>query len=691
MIKFSHALEAKKIVRIICGFSLLFALVSFNLQDITQVNLHAYHKIMNWEGMIGAYSANWMFYLIGISSFVLPTHLIITTFIEVSPSLRTSRFLLQCLIIACLCCVFTLSIPLEKYPWAYNPGGIIGFNITWYGLQLLGMLGFTLLLICALTCSAILYFDKSLLITLSQLMTNIFNTLRFPLEKLSQLRSSKKSRLIKTRTQTRSTSKLQAKSGLLPKIQLLEVNADKHTGGPPRAQLQMLAKEIEGHLLDYNIRVRVVAIRPGPIVTRFELQPEAGTKASRISALSRDLARSLSVTSVRVVEVIPGKSVIGLELPNTKREVVRLREVLDSRNYLNSSSTLSLGLGKDIAGHPVVVDLAKMPHLLVAGTTGSGKSVGLNTMILSLVYKTKPEDLRLIMIDPKMLELAIYADIPHLLTPVVTDMKDAANALRWCVMEMERRYKLMANAGVRNIANYNMKVKSQKVQMNLLDEVAEKPLPYIVVIADEFADLIMVAGKKIEQLIARIAQKARAAGIHLILATQRPSVDVITGLIKANIPTRISFQVSSKIDSRTILDQGGAEQLLGYGDMLYLPPGTSVPIRIHGAFVEDEEVHRVVKHLKSSQKVEYIENITEDHEQIAQSADGDHGEKDALYDQAVQIVIESGKTSISYLQRRLRIGYNRSAVLIEQMEKSGILSSPESNGTRTLLVKTATT
>ena len=453
-------------------------------------------------------------------------------------------------------------------------------------------------------------------------------------------------------------------------------------------QLNNQSREIERHLSDFGIRCTVVAIRPGPIVTRFELALEAGTKASRITTIARDLARSLSVSSVRVVEVIPGKSVVGIELPNPKREIVRLKEILDSQSYQQAKSILSVGLGKDIAGHSVIVDLSKMPHLLVAGTTGSGKSVGLNTMILSLICRAKPEELRMIMIDPKMLELAVYDDIPHLLTPVVTNMNDAGNALRWCVMEMERRYQLMAKSGVRNIANYNAKVKSQQQQMNLLDENAEKPLPYIVVIADEFADLMMVVGKKVEQLIARIAQKARAAGIHLILATQRPSVDVITGLIKANIPTRISFQVSSKIDSRTIIDQGGAEQLLGNGDMLYLPPGTSIPIRVHGAFVDDDEVHRVVSHIKAQQPVEYIDGITSVDEVDDQGGDGDKGgEKDPLYDQAVQIVLESKKTSISYLQRRLRVGYNRAALLIESMEQAGLLSKADGNSPREILVK----
>ena len=690
-IKFTHVIEAKRIIKLIVGFSLLFALVSFDSSDVIKLSTGLSSQVINWEGIVGAYSANWIFFLIGMTGFLIPTHLIISSFIELSSTSSLVRHSLQFIITLCLAVTFSLSIPIKNYPWEYNPGGMIGLTIAWYGLQLFGLVGFSLLILCFLSCASILYFDRSLISTLNNLFNNLlkylssFKTIFYwfgpILPKFQNNLRIKKSPTLKPRKHTKQNDETYAEIKLLDKSDQIDARA------PNQKQLKARAIEIERHLLDFGIKVRVVAIRPGPIVTRFELQPEAGMKASKITSLSKDLARSLSVTSVRVVEVIPGKSVVGLEIPNTKREIVRLGEVLESRSYLQSSSALSVALGKDIAGHPVIVDLARMPHLLVAGTTGSGKSVGLNTMILSLVSKTSPEDLRMIMIDPKMLELAVYDGIPHLLTPVVTDMKDAANALRWCVMEMERRYQLMAKAGVRNIANYNAKLVSQKKQMNLLDDVAEKTLPYIVVIADEYADLMMVVGKKIEQLIARIAQKARAAGIHLVLATQRPSVDVVTGLIKANIPTRIAFQVSSRIDSRTVLDQGGAEQLLGHGDMLYLPPGTSVPIRIHGAFVEDDEVHRVVKHLKSKEQVKYIDDITSNHTDSNVAGLDDPGEKDALYDQAVQIVLESGKTSISYLQRRLRIGYNRSAVLIEQMEKSGILSQPEQNGTRTLLVK----
>jgi S-DNA-T family DNA segregation ATPase FtsK/SpoIIIE len=457
-------------------------------------------------------------------------------------------------------------------------------------------------------------------------------------------------------------------------------------------QLAEMSRKVESHLADFGIEAKVVAVHPGPVITRYELQLAAGTKASRISSLTKDLARSLSVPSVRVVEVIPGKSVVGLELPNEQRETVRLKEILASSQYNNSHSRLAIALGKDIAGSPVVVDLAKMPHLLVAGTTGSGKSVGLNAILLSLLYKYSPQELRIIMIDPKMLELSIYEGIPHLLTPVVTDMKEASNALRWCVAEMERRYKLMAASGVRNIIGYNNKIiEAKKKGAPLLVDVEElKELPYILILADEFADMMMVVGKKVEELITRLAQKARAAGIHLILATQRPSVDVITGLIKANIPTRIAFQVSSKIDSRTILDQMGAEQLLGNGDMLYLPPGTIVPIRVHGAFVSDEEVHRVAAELKRQGQPEYVEEVldsngTAELEQTDEVADA---EQDPLYDQAVQFIIQARRVSVSSIQRRFKIGYNRAARIVEGMEIAGIVSPMESNGNREILVPT---
>lgn len=486
----------------------------------------------------------------------------------------------------------------------------------------------------------------------------------------------------------------------LPSLNLLDPVEKLSKEGYTREELEQLSRDVELRLKDFGIQVQVVAVHPGPVVTRFEMQPAAGIKVSRITGLAKDLARSLSVVSVRIVEVIPGKSVIGLEVPNKHREIVRLSEILSSTAYQHARSPLSLALGKDIAGHPVIVDLGKMPHLLVAGTTGSGKSVGLNAMLLSILYKSTPQQVRLIMIDPKMLELAIYEGIPHLLAPVVTDMKEAANALRWCVAEMERRYKLMAHLGVRNLAGYNQKIQEANNKGQSLNNPFSQPdkvdkaetlehLPYIIVLIDEFADMMMVVGKKVEELIARIAQKARAAGIHLILATQRPSVDVITGLIKANIPTRISFQVSSKIDSRTILDQQGAEQLLGHGDMLYLAPGTGVPIRVHGAFVADQEVHQVVNALKKFAAPEYILDLS--HANLNEGGDLDFidnnsSEKDVLYDQAVQILLETRRASISSIQRRLKIGYNRAARLMEDMEKAGLVSAMESNGNREILI-----
>lgn len=488
----------------------------------------------------------------------------------------------------------------------------------------------------------------------------------------------------------------------LPGLELLD-RPDKAENPIDPADLERVSRLVEAKLLDFNVEAKVVGVHPGPVVTRFELDLAPGVKVSKITGLSKDLARSLSAISVRVVEVIPGKSFIGLELPNKHREIVRLSEVIGDSIFEQSRSPLTMVLGKDIAGKAMIADLAKMPHLLVAGTTGSGKSVGVNVMICSILYKSTPDDVRFLMIDPKMLELSIYEGIPHLLTEVVTDMKDAANGLRWCVGEMERRYKLMSALGVRNLKGYNAKVKEAIAAGTPLKDPLWKPsddmqdeapllekLPAIVVVIDEFADMMMIVGKKVEELIARIAQKARAAGIHLILATQRPSVDVITGLIKANIPTRIAFQVSSKIDSRTILDQQGAESLLGQGDMLYLPPGSGVPNRVHGAFVDDHEVHAVVADWKRRGQPKYVAEIlsgetTEENLLPGESIEGDDGEADPLYDQAVAFVTESRRASVSGVQRRFRIGYNRAARLVEQMEHSGIVSSPGHNGNREVI------
>jgi len=500
------------------------------------------------------------------------------------------------------------------------------------------------------------------------------------------------------------TVKYDAGQSVLPSLELLD-HRDTRVIGYSQSDLEEMSRLVEDILADFNVVVSVVGFHPGPVITRFELQPAAGVKVSRISTLSKDLARALSVTSVRIVEIIPGKSVVGLEIPNQEREMVTLRELLVSAPFEKSKSLLTLAMGKDISGTPMVADLGKMPHALVAGTTGSGKSVAINTMILSLLYKATPEQVRLIMIDPKMLELSVYEGIPHLLTPVVTDMKEASNALRWAVAEMERRYKLMSKMGVRNLAGFNQLIEDATARgeairdpmfqmINPLEEGEEYPtlstLPSIVIVIDELADMMMIVGKKVEELIARLAQKARAAGIHLILATQRPSVDVLTGLIKANVPTRISFQVSSRIDSRTILDQGGAETLLGNGDMLFLPSGTSIPVRAHGAFVDDHEVHRVVEFLKQTAPPNYLEDITRDSSDSSDGygmsgGGGGDAESDALYDEAVQFVTETRKASISSVQRRFKVGYNRAATMIEAMEAAGVVSPAESNGSRVVL------
>jgi S-DNA-T family DNA segregation ATPase FtsK/SpoIIIE len=488
----------------------------------------------------------------------------------------------------------------------------------------------------------------------------------------------------------------------LPQVDLLDGALLRQETVAPET-LEMTSRMIEKKLKDFGVEVRVVLAQPGPVITRYEIEPATGVKGSQIVGLAKDLARSLSLVSIRVVETIPGKNFMALELPNAKRQSIRLSEILGSQVYNEAKSLLTMGLGKDIVGNPIVADLAKMPHVLVAGTTGSGKSVGINAMILSLLYKAEASDVRFLMIDPKMLEMSFYEGIPHLIAPVVTDMKQAAYGLTWCVGEMERRYKLLSKLGVRNLAGYNVKIAEAKARgefiYNPFSLTPESPepldrLPHIVVVIDELADLMMVVGKKIEELIARLAQKARAAGIHLILATQRPSVDVITGLIKANIPTRIAFQVSSKIDSRTILDQMGAEALLGMGDMLYMPSGTGLPIRVHGAFVSDDEVHRVVSYLKTQGEPNYIEGVLE-----GGSVDGEGepgvdgnggGEKDPMYDQAVEVVLKNRKASISLVQRHLKIGYNRAARLVEDMEKAGLVSSMSTSGQRDILVPART-
>ena len=516
-----------------------------------------------------------------------------------------------------------------------------------------------------------------------------------PVEKSARVQQEKQQKLFTTEV-----------TGELPPIALLDP-VEESKGGYSDDALEGMSRLLEIKLKDFNIDAQVVAVQPGPVITRFEIQPAPGIKVSKITNLAKDLARSLAVISVRVVEVIPGKTTVGIEIPNEQREMIRFTEVVGTQMFDQAPSPLTMALGKDISGNPVMADLAKMPHLLVAGTTGSGKSVGVNAMLLSMLFKSSPDDVRLILIDPKMLELAVYDGIPHLLTPVVTDMKEAAGALRWGVGEMERRYRLMASMGVRNISGYNRKVDDAKKKGEPLKDPLWKPddpmnldeeaplaehLPYIVIVIDEFADMMMIVGKKVEELIARIAQKARAAGIHLILATQRPSVDVITGLIKANVPSRIGFQVSSKIDSRTVLDQGGAEQLLGHGDMLYLPGGTSVPERVHGAFVSDEEVHRVCDDWRKRGKPNYLEEILEGGSDLnapmpgmESAGEGSDDENDPLYDDAVAIVTESRRASISSVQRKLKIGYNRAARLVEAMEMAGVVTEAGNNGQREVI------
>jgi DNA segregation ATPase FtsK/SpoIIIE, S-DNA-T family len=723
---------------------LLLSLISYHSTDPSWSSTGQTANISNAGGRVGAWIADVLLYSCGYFAFVFPFMLFYLMWLYLREGKNQSKksssvsyvkvmgfvlFLLSGAGIASLHIVSSSYLP-------FSSGGIFGnvvgysmmkiFNSTGSGLILFTsfLIGFTLVT----GCSWLLLAD-----TIGKFMLDNFSRLlkisKQVLQHKTKMKQEPDIKLISTAEEKadadvrepyitpappeETDKRLEIKispvhyepslEGTIPPITVLELPDRVTHKGCTNQQLEHMAHEVELRLQDFSIDANVVAVHPGPVVIRFELQLAAGTKVSKITALAKDLARSLSVMSVRIVEIIPGKSVIGLELPNQHREVVRLREVLASQQYENAHSPLVLALGKDIAGHPVIVDLAKMPHLLLAGTTGSGKSVSLNAIILSLLFRTTPKELRLIMIDPKMLEFVIYEGIPHLLAPVVTDMKKAANALKWCIIEMENRYKLMASLGVRNIAGYNEKVKEAKKKgMPLLDPLWEEgvdqeteplqELPYIVVLIDEFADMMRITGKKVEELIIRIAQKARAAGIHLILATQRPSADVITGLIKANIPTRIAFQVSSKIDSRIILDQHGAEQLLGQGDMLYQAPGTGVPLRIHGAFVADEEVHQVVYQLRRRGRPDYREDFF-----LPPGAEVSSGSsnlsgcledkgQDPLYEQAVKIVIETQCASISNIQRRLNINYNRAAHIIEAMQIAGLVTSMSTNGSRKILI-----
>ncbi len=741
---------------------LLVALVSYHHSDPSWSHSVGRAEVLNLEGRVGAWTADLLLYAFGYLAYVLPLMIFYSAWIfyrhrhlieqhQGRRALLLMRSLGFALVMASGCTLVTLFVKSTQLNLPFNAGGVLGYSLSAYLVHLFNPIGSTLfagaLTLMGFTLFAgiswVGIFERIggwVLIALHFVRIKIFalfkssetqdlnkaelgvdakNKPRFNmqrtepklgldasehhhvLEMLKPMMPEKKTSFANPKPPKLSSSS----SGSLPDLNLLDETPVAQGVSFSAEQLEARSREVEARLADFNVDVQVVGVNPGPVVIRFELELAAGTKVSKISGLSKDLARSLSVISVRVVEVIPGKSVIGLELPNERREMVSLKDILASKQYQNSNSALTLGLGKDIGGHPVIVDLAKMPHLLVAGTTGSGKSVGLNAMLLSLLYKSSPKELRLIMIDPKMLELAIYDAIPHLLVPVVTDMKDAASALRWCVAEMERRYKLMASLGVRNLAGFNAKIKEAAAKGEAIpdpfyasadqDSGEKAPgleeLPQIVVLADEFADMMVVVGKKVETLIARLAQKARAAGIHLIFATQRPSVDVITGLIKANIPTRIAFQVSSKIDSRTILDQQGAEQLLGYGDMLYLAPGTGVPVRIHGAYVSDDEVHRVVDYLRQTGSPEYLNEILEEDfssEFLGESEGAQYAnaEQDPLYDQAVEAVVQSQRVSISSIQRRFKIGYNRAACIVEAMEAAGIVSSPsEGNGIRDVL------
>jgi S-DNA-T family DNA segregation ATPase FtsK/SpoIIIE len=747
--------EGVMIVLLALALYLLLALNSYSPQDPGWSRTGSGGAIFNTVGRSGAWFADVLLLLFGYLAYLFPVLLVykaITIFRERKSPFDLSWEIIGVRVFGCLL-VLIGATALASMHFATNlqgsAGGLFGQTLTSVLLPVLKMAGATLLALTFLFLGLTLGLGISWLrlvdgigaycLRLWELLNvqlqrwqekqraaqetrNLINQRKDALEQYIEKDRKRKpieiapvreppKPLISKRIQKEKQGKLfdTPAVGDLPPLSLLdEWVENKKIGFSPEA-LEAMSKLLEIKLKDFGIDIEVVAINPGPVITRFEVQPAAGVKVSRISSLVKDLARSLAVPSLRVVEVIPGKTVIGIEIPNEKKEMIFLSQVLASPEFDNARSPVSMALGHDIGGSPVVVDLARMPHLLVAGTTGSGKSVGINAMILSLLFKSSPQDVRIIMIDPKMLELSVYDGIPHLLTPVITDMKDAANGLRWCVAEMERRYRLMSALGVRNLAGFNKKVSDATKAGQPIPNPLWRPdpmlaedeqvrddleeLPVIVVIVDELADMMMVVGKKVEELIARIAQKARAAGIHLILATQRPSVDVLTGLIKANIPTRLSFMVQSKIDSRTILGEGGAEQLLGHGDMLFLPPGGGIAQRVHGAFVSDDEVHRVVADWKARGEPRYIDSITSESAGAGvpglggdgESEDGNAEEDDALYDEAVRFVTESRKASISAVQRKLRIGYNRAARMIEAMEMAGVVTEMSTNGNREVL------
>ncbi|MBM93148.1 MAG: cell division protein FtsK [Legionellales bacterium] len=689
--------ELNTIVCITIVIFLLIALITYHPQDPAWSSTQSSISIYNLEGRLGAYCSDALLTLLGITSFLIPYFIALKAYYRIKN--RSFKYVeMQWLGMACAMMSLSALISLFDQQWTVYPegaGGWLGRMISWWMLSALNPFGATLMLSALFVISLSLILQSGLqpwILRVLTYMKSMFahpiqyiqsfnhNNLTTPKQKIKQKISPQKTQ--HTTINTPQTASTDARPYIKPSTRLLALKKLQKKSSYNDGVLKDLAQNVEEKLKAYQVKAVVEATHPGPVITQLELRLESGIKASKVTALSNDLARLLSVQRVRVVEIIPGKSTVGLELPNPNREMVYLREILESETYQSAPSALTLALGKNIAGEPVVADLAKMPHLLVAGTTGSGKSVGLNTMILSLLYKASPDEVKLILIDPKMLELSVYQDIPHLLTPVVTDVQEATGVLKWCVQEMERRYKLIALLGVRNLASYNEKIDEMAARGEPLmhpnsdennPETFEK-LPQIVVIADEFADMMMVLGKSVEQLIARIAQKARAAGIHLILATQRPSVDVITGLIKANVPTRIAFQVSSRIDSRTILDQQGAEQLLGSGDMLYLPVGASTPTRVHGAFISDDEVHRVVKAIKTKTQHQYDDVLQQVVEQGESSGVGStHDHQDPLYAEAVKIVAQTRRASISSIQRRLRIGYNRAATLIEKMEADGLI------------------
>ncbi|MGE0622569.1 MAG: DNA translocase FtsK [Pseudomonadales bacterium] len=719
----------------------LLAIVSYSPLDPSFTYSGNGADVQNLVGRSGAWFADVMLYLLGIVAYVVPFAFVIMGLRLIrgasepwSWGLVSIRGVGWVGLIIC-CCVLAQVHFTSTASLPAGVGGVLGQWLAQVGEPVFGWVGLTLLCLAGLLIGAQaaagfswlsvseftgrwLHAASSALVSFVDRRLDMWRSRRSARAETREHVASRKEARQKSekqaaaRTQPRIAAPEKPKpkarqqklfdlktSGELPDLDLLDERTEDDDVGYSEESLAAMSRLLELKLADFGIEARVESVLPGPVVTRFEIQPAAGVKVQRISALAKDLARSLAVISVRIVEVIPGKSVVGIEIPNEHREIVRLKEILADASFQESKSALTLALGKDIMGEPQVADISRMPHLLVAGTTGSGKSVGVNAMLLSILCKSTPDEVRMILVDPKMLELSIYEGIPHLLTPVVTDMKDAAMALNWCVAEMERRYRLMAALGVRNLAGFNRQVADAEKSGGIPDPLwnqeldGEPPvlekLPLIVVVIDEFADMMMIVGKKVEQLIARIAQKARAAGIHLVLATQRPSVDVITGLIKANIPTRISFQVSSKVDSRTILDQGGAEQLLGHGDMLYLPPGSGVPTRVHGAFVSDEEVHRIVEDWKQRAEPNYREDVLTggDDEPFVPIETGEGSdEDDPLYDEAVSFVLESRRASISSVQRKLRIGYNRAARLIETMEAAGVVSAMGSNGSREVLV-----